>query len=60
MWASPTRTAGEFRHKSAVLDTHCAAIGRDPEEITRSAQVFFTPGKPSWKQSARFSALPRA
>jgi alkanesulfonate monooxygenase SsuD/methylene tetrahydromethanopterin reductase-like flavin-dependent oxidoreductase (luciferase family) len=44
MWASPTWTAAEFRHKSAVLDDHCAAIGRDPKEITRSAQVFFTPG----------------
>jgi alkanesulfonate monooxygenase SsuD/methylene tetrahydromethanopterin reductase-like flavin-dependent oxidoreductase (luciferase family) len=46
IWASPTRTAGEFRHKNAVLDDYCAAIGRDPEQITRSAQVFFTAGDP--------------
>jgi len=46
IWASPTWTAEEFRHKSAVLDDHCAAIGRDPAEITRSAQVFFTAGDP--------------
>ncbi|CAM5782802.1 LLM class F420-dependent oxidoreductase [Cellulomonas persica] len=26
-----------FAHKSAVLAEHCAAIGRDPAEITRSA-----------------------
>jgi len=46
IWASPAWTAGEFRHKGAVLDDHCAAIGRDPAEITRSAQVFFTAGDP--------------
>ncbi|MWB99682.1 LLM class F420-dependent oxidoreductase [Agromyces seonyuensis] len=27
----------DFVHKSAVLDAHCAALGRDPQEITRSA-----------------------
>jgi len=26
-----------FAHKSRVLAEHCAAVGRDPEEITRSA-----------------------
>jgi alkanesulfonate monooxygenase SsuD/methylene tetrahydromethanopterin reductase-like flavin-dependent oxidoreductase (luciferase family) len=46
IWASPTRTAEDFRHKNAVLDEHCAAIGRDPAEITRSAQVFFTAASP--------------
>jgi len=46
IWASPTRTAAEFRHKSAVLDEHCAAIGRDPAQITRSAQVFFAAAEP--------------
>jgi len=29
----------QFRHKTAVLREHCAAIGRDPAEITLSAQV---------------------
>lgn len=28
-----------FQHKSAVLDEHCRAIGRDPGDITRSIQV---------------------
>jgi alkanesulfonate monooxygenase SsuD/methylene tetrahydromethanopterin reductase-like flavin-dependent oxidoreductase (luciferase family) len=44
IWASPTRTADEFRHKSTVLDEHCAAIGRDPKEIVRSVQVFVDSG----------------
>ena len=29
-------TPDEYRHKSGVLDAHCAAIGRDPAEIERS------------------------
>ncbi len=28
-----------FRHKSEVLDGHCAAIGRDPKTIERSIQM---------------------
>ena len=47
VWSSPTFTAADFRHKSAFLDDHCAAIGRDPAEITRSVQVFFTAQEPS-------------
>lgn len=29
-----------FRHKSDVLDSHCAAIGRDAKTIERSIQMF--------------------
>jgi F420-dependent oxidoreductase-like protein len=32
-------TPDDVRHKNAVLDEHCAAIGRDPNEIRRSIQV---------------------
>ena len=40
IWNCPTRgDAEEFRQKSAVLDDHCAAVGRDPAEITRQVQV---------------------
>jgi hypothetical protein len=28
-----------FLRKSAILDRHCAYIGRDPQSITRSTQV---------------------
>jgi F420-dependent oxidoreductase-like protein len=31
----------EFIRKSAILDEHCAAIGRDPGEIERSVQLVF-------------------
>ena len=47
LWASPTFTAADFRRKSAILDDHCAAIGRDPAEITRSVQVFFSATEPA-------------
>jgi alkanesulfonate monooxygenase SsuD/methylene tetrahydromethanopterin reductase-like flavin-dependent oxidoreductase (luciferase family) len=38
IWNCNTSTAEEFRHKSEVLDQHCAAIGRDPSTIERSVQ----------------------
>ncbi len=47
IWNCPARTAGEFRHKSGVLDEHCAAIGRDPAQITRSMQIIVPPGDPA-------------
>ena len=29
-------------HKSAVLDEHCARVGRDPSSIARSVQILVT------------------
>lgn len=34
-WTTPE----DFRHKSGVLDEHCAAVGRDPGAIRRSTQA---------------------
>jgi alkanesulfonate monooxygenase SsuD/methylene tetrahydromethanopterin reductase-like flavin-dependent oxidoreductase (luciferase family) len=39
IWNCPTQTVEEFRHKDNVLVKHCAAIGRNPDDITRSVQV---------------------
>jgi alkanesulfonate monooxygenase SsuD/methylene tetrahydromethanopterin reductase-like flavin-dependent oxidoreductase (luciferase family) len=39
IWNCAGRGVAEFRRKSEVLDRHCAAIGRDPAQITRSMQV---------------------
>lgn len=47
IWNCPARTAAEFRHKSSVLDQHCAAIGRDPGQITRSMQILVPAGEPA-------------
>lgn len=53
IWSSPSFTVDDFRRKSAVLDEHCAAIGRDPAEIVRSAQVFFGTEEPAPGAPAR-------
>jgi alkanesulfonate monooxygenase SsuD/methylene tetrahydromethanopterin reductase-like flavin-dependent oxidoreductase (luciferase family) len=53
IWASPAFTSQDFRRLSLLLDAHCEAIGRDPAEITRSAQVFFTAAEPA-DSGARF------
>lgn len=48
IWNLPVRSnVDEFRHKTAVLDEHCAAIGRDPSEIRRSAQVLVAASAPA-------------
>ena len=39
VWNCPARTPEEFRRSDAVLDQHCAAVGRDPLEIARSVQL---------------------
>ena len=38
IWNAPGGDVDIFRHKSSVLDEHCRAIGRDPNEIVRSVQ----------------------
>jgi F420-dependent oxidoreductase-like protein len=43
IWNLPGVPVEEFRHKSKVLDQHCAAIGRDPATIERSIHVEVDP-----------------
>jgi len=38
-WNVPFIAPDAFAHKSAVLDQHCAAVGRDPSEIKRAVNV---------------------
>jgi alkanesulfonate monooxygenase SsuD/methylene tetrahydromethanopterin reductase-like flavin-dependent oxidoreductase (luciferase family) len=59
IWNCPTRgDVAEFRHKSAVLDEHCAAIGRDPADITRSVQLIIRPHPSGAGAPARGGVLP--
>ena len=39
IWNYPGPPSAEFQQKSKALDEHCAAVGRDPGEITRSMQT---------------------
>ena len=38
-WNVPFVPPDAYRHKVAVLDGHCEAVGRDPAEITRSVNL---------------------
>jgi alkanesulfonate monooxygenase SsuD/methylene tetrahydromethanopterin reductase-like flavin-dependent oxidoreductase (luciferase family) len=44
-WSGSREESGpdEFARLSAVLDEHCAAVGRDPSQIRRSTQLFLQP-----------------
>lgn len=48
----PHNTVADFRRKSAILDAHCAAIGRDPAEITRSVQAHLNLADPAASRDA--------
>lgn len=43
IWNFAGGTVEDFRHKNAILDDHCAAIGRDPATIERSIQFLINP-----------------
>jgi F420-dependent oxidoreductase-like protein len=43
IWNYVGGSVENFRHKSEVLDGHCAAIGRDPQTIERSVQFRVDP-----------------
>jgi alkanesulfonate monooxygenase SsuD/methylene tetrahydromethanopterin reductase-like flavin-dependent oxidoreductase (luciferase family) len=57
VWSAPVRSVAEFQQKNAVLNEHCAAIGRDPATIARSMQVFVRPGDESAMVRDRVSEL---
>jgi hypothetical protein len=39
MWNTIPASVAEFARRSAILDAHCVAVGRDPQTIERSVQV---------------------
>jgi alkanesulfonate monooxygenase SsuD/methylene tetrahydromethanopterin reductase-like flavin-dependent oxidoreductase (luciferase family) len=39
-WNAPAASPEEYTRLAAILDEHCAAVGRDPSEIKRSVQMF--------------------
>lgn len=43
IWNMPGGSVEVFKHKSEVLDGHCAKIGRDPSTIERSIQIVVNP-----------------
>lgn len=45
-----------FRHKSRVLDEHCAAMGRDPRTLRRSVMFPFVIGKDDATTQGRINA----
>lgn len=59
-WNFVGGTPEEFAHKVDVLRTHCAAVGRDPAEITLSAHVRLSPDLDYAKAIAEAAALGEA
>jgi F420-dependent oxidoreductase-like protein len=42
-WNTPGQDPDEWAKLNAILDEHCAAVGRDPKEIRRGVQIFLHP-----------------
>jgi F420-dependent oxidoreductase-like protein len=43
IWNCVGENVENFKQKSAILDTHCVAVGRDPQAIQRSVQLYMNP-----------------
>ncbi|GCE24716.1 LLM class F420-dependent oxidoreductase [Dictyobacter alpinus] len=43
VWNMAGGSVEDFKHKNAILDQHCAEIGRNPAEIARSIQIVINP-----------------
>lgn len=52
-----TGFADDLRHKLEVLESHCAAVGRDPEEIEKTVSTFIDPNVDRSRVLAHFEAL---
>ncbi|NRA02638.1 MAG: LLM class F420-dependent oxidoreductase [Myxococcales bacterium] len=56
-WNLPFATPEIFKHKSQVLDAHCADVGREPAEILRSVQIAVMPDQDPAEVAATAAAL---
>ena len=54
-WNVPFIAPDQFAHKNAILDDHCAAVGRDPKEIKRAINVGLAYSEESLQQ--QFGAI---
>jgi F420-dependent oxidoreductase-like protein len=59
-WNLPFATPEIFQQKRAVLLEHCAAVGRDPAEITCSVQIAVHADQPPEEVAATAAALAEA
>ena len=57
IWNCPANTARQFEEKNAILIGHCAAIGRDPNEIVRSVQMIVRSDEPGAPATTRAGIL---
>jgi alkanesulfonate monooxygenase SsuD/methylene tetrahydromethanopterin reductase-like flavin-dependent oxidoreductase (luciferase family) len=57
IWNCPTQTVEEYRHKNDVLVEHCQAIGRNPDDITRSVQLIIRCQDPAAPAATRKHVL---
>jgi alkanesulfonate monooxygenase SsuD/methylene tetrahydromethanopterin reductase-like flavin-dependent oxidoreductase (luciferase family) len=53
IWNYPGASAPEFRQRNQVLNEHCAALGRDPDEIVRSMQTIVRCADPAAPAATR-------
>jgi alkanesulfonate monooxygenase SsuD/methylene tetrahydromethanopterin reductase-like flavin-dependent oxidoreductase (luciferase family) len=57
IWNCPAYTVEQFEEKNAILEAHCAAIGRDPNEIVRSVQIIVRGDDPNAPSATRAGIL---
>ncbi|MGH9096493.1 MAG: LLM class flavin-dependent oxidoreductase, partial [Acidimicrobiales bacterium] len=57
IWNCPAYTVAQLEEKNTLLDAHCAAIGRDPNEIVRSVQMIVRSDEPDAPAATRAGIL---
>jgi F420-dependent oxidoreductase-like protein len=59
-WNLPFASPEQFIHKHTILQRHCAAVGRDPSDITCSVQIALPADEPATAAAAKAAALGKA